>query len=136
MKLYRVINKDGKGFYQSYNATPPVEYWYPILFKSCDAMMEKFIHTVHPFIEPSTYDKKFNFAFTSLEDLVSWFPLDILNKMNGSIIEIEIDEEFVIKHPKQCLYNPEKVISINIFDKCRLFNDISFPDNTQYLWKF
>lgn len=136
MKLYRVINKDGKGFYQSYNGTPPVEYWYPILFKSCDAMMEKFIHTVHPFIEPSTYEKKFNFAFTSVSDLISWFPLDILNKMNGSIIEIEIDEQYVIIHPRQCLYDSENVLSVKQFDKQQLFKNISFPTDTKYLFKY
>lgn len=135
MKLYRVVNPNGKGFYQSYNGTPPVQYWYPIL-KYCDnESLELFINTVHPYIDPKEYDSKLLFAFSTVEDLLMWFPPAILEQMIGDVVEIEIDSLYVELKSKQCLYDPEHVISTKTLDKTLFYKDISFPTNSRWIWK-
>lgn len=54
--------------------------------------------------------KNYNFAFESIEDLLSWFPPAVLHHMNGKIISILIDDEHVIKYNKQVQYNPAFVL--------------------------
>lgn len=135
MKIYRVINKDGKGFYQSNNGCPPVEYWYPMYMMCDDEMSTKLIENKHPRINKPIIDEKYHFAFTSIHDLIDWFPLDILQYMNGSIIEIEIDKEFVEVYPKQCIFDCHKVISTKTIDKTQFYKHISYPTDEWWIWK-
>ena len=135
MKIYRVINKDGKGFYQSWSDTPPVQYWFPIMQKCNCLMRSVLLDILHPRLKPGVIEPRYQFAFTCEEDLLSWFPPAILECMNGTIVQIEIDEQYVIEHPKQCMYDKDHVISTVTIDKTQYYKDISFPSDDMWMWK-
>lgn len=135
MKIYRVINKDGAGFYQSWSDTPPVQYWYPLL-RNCDSKTKgRFISAVHPYLRSDCFEEHELFAFSSIDDLRKWFPDSILHVMNGNIIEIEIDSEYVKEYEGQCVYDPKYVKSTIVIDKTQFYKDWSFPSDDMWMWK-
>ena len=135
MKIYRVINADGKGFYQSWSGTPPVQYWYPLL-RNCNTLTKiHFLGVVHPVLERDCFENHELFGFSSIEDLLKWFPCSILHQMNGTIVEIEIDSKHVKEFTRQCVYDPQYVISTKEIDKTQFYRDWSFPTDEMWMWK-
>ena len=60
-------------------------------------------------------NEKLHYAFASRKDLVRWFPMNIIKdviKHKGKILKIEIEDQYVIKGKRQCIFNKEKVLNI------------------------
>lgn len=122
MKIYRVENDKGRGFYQDgfYGKFKPVQYWWDILDKCTDSAIEYFLSVLHP--RPSyesqklVNDNKYVYGFLSTEQLHSWFPDNIITKIksSGGIIKIyEVPHEYVVLDKNQCVFDISRSIFIN-----------------------
>lgn len=109
VKLYRVLNDEGEGFYQKgfdTNFPRPSEWW-------GDERMQK--DRQPQVVEDIKYQglniRFLKFAFSSIDEMERWFPLEILKKIEffgGQIIEIDVPKRHVFHLNNQVAYYPSR----------------------------
>lgn len=108
MFIYRIESPEGNGFYQEgfFGYFPRVEQWWDNLdlckWHEDDnkCALTYFINKLHP--HPSS-DEALKPHMNIIKDVI---------KHKGKILKIEIEDQYVIKGKRQCIFNKEKVLNI------------------------
>ena len=103
VKVYRIEDENGKGFYSSFM-------WNKIPERILEMIGNQPTLEEEGFNRSDFYEKQF--GFISLEQLLDWFPLSVVNYLGGVAV-YEAPEEDIIATPKQACFYKSRAVFID-----------------------